>query len=158
MALALAACSPPSGTPDPPSTTPAKASIAGLGEAPSPPPSSESPHVVTAANFLSPSGNIGCYLDTQSARCDIAKKSWTPPPAPADCELDWAFGVSVDNAEKAAFTCAGDTVLGAKDKLEYGESLQAGGFMCRSDRKAMRCENVTSGHGFTLSAERYHLF
>ena len=64
----------------------------------------------------------------------------------------------MDKAEKATFTCAGDTVLGAKDKLGYGKSLRAGDFMCSSDSKAMRCENVTSGHGFTLSVEQYNLF
>lgn len=114
--------------------------------------------VVTEAHFLSPSGNIGCYLSTDSARCDIAKKSWTPPPAPADCELDWGSGISVNKTGEATFTCAGDTVLGAKEKLAYGSALRAGGFLCSSDSRAMRCENTESGHGFTLSVAQYNLF
>lgn len=141
------------------SATPQKSSAAansGLGDAPSP--STVAAQVVDEANFLSPSGNIGCYLDKTSARCDIAKKTWQPPPAPADCDLDWAAGVSVDQADEARFTCAGDTVLGAEDKLAYGESLRAGDFLCSSDSTAMSCSNTVSGHGFTLAREQYELF
>jgi hypothetical protein len=113
---------------------------------------------VTDANFVSPSGNIGCYLDKSGARCDIVRKNWEPPPAPGDCDLDWGTGLSVYRAEKARFTCAGDTVLGGKDKLAYGKSLRAGDFTCSSDSRAMRCENTESGHGFTLAIEQYNLF
>ena len=114
--------------------------------------------VVNEATFVSPSGNIGCYLDKSGARCDIVRKDWQPPPAPADCGLDWGFGVSVDQVKEATFTCAGDTVLGGKEKLAYGTSLRAGDFTCSSATKAMRCENTKSGHGFTLAIEQYHLF
>jgi hypothetical protein len=39
---------------------------------------------------------------------------------------------------EATFTCAGDTVLGGKEKLAYGTSLRAGDFTCGSATKAMR--------------------
>lgn len=146
--LALAACTSPSGTEN-------RRASEGLGDAPT---SSAAPRVVTEANFLSPSGNIGCYLTEEGARCDIAKKSWRPPPAPTDCDLDWGSGVSVYGTGEATLTCAGDTVLGAKETLAYGQSLRAGDFLCSSDPKAMRCENVPSGHGFTLAIARYTLF
>jgi hypothetical protein len=170
LAAALAACSATRDEPDPQPTAAPTATNAALGDAPrSSPPSSSlpsslpspptaSPQIVTEANFVSPSGNIGCYLTSSSARCDIVRKNWEPPPAPADCDLDWGSGVSVFEAEEATFTCAGDTVLGAKDKLAYGESLRAGDFTCSSDSKAMRCENTQSGHGFTLAIEQYNLF
>jgi uncharacterized protein DUF6636 len=144
--VALAACSGPSGTQDRPAT-------AGLGDAPK-----VAPKVVTEAMFKSPSGNIGCYLDAKAVRCDIGKKSWNAPAKPADCELDWGSGISVQGVDEATFTCAGDTVLGAEGKLEYGDSLRAGDFLCSSDSKAMRCENVSSGHGFTLAIARYTVF
>jgi hypothetical protein len=114
--------------------------------------------VVTEAAFASPSGNIGCYLTVEGARCDIAKKSWAPPPAPESCTLDWGFGVAVGKAGEATFTCAGDTVLGAQDKLEYGRSLKAGPIRCDSDSSGMRCENTATGHGFRLAKEQYDLF
>jgi hypothetical protein len=107
---------------------------------------------------VSPSGNIGCCLDSSRARCDIVRKNWQPPPAPADCDLDWGFGISVDRAKEATFTCAGDTVLGGKEKLAYGASLRAGDFTCGSATKAMRCESTRSGRGFTLAIEQYNRF
>jgi len=135
----------------------APAANAGLGVAPSAP----SPNItkkVTEAAFRTPSQNIGCYLTAEVARCDIVKKSWAPPPKPADCELDWGNGISVYQDQEAAFTCAGDTVLGAGDVLAYGRSLQAGEFVCDSSSTALRCSNVSSGHGFALSVQQYELF
>lgn len=154
LVAVLTACSAESDTPEPRPTTPLMATNAALGDAPPGP----SPVAVEEATFVSPSGNIGCYLDKSGARCDIGRKNWEPPPAPADCDLDWGAGVSVYEAEEASFTCAGDTVLGAKEKLAYGKSLRAGDFLCSSDSKAMRCENTESGHGFTLAVEQYNLF
>ena len=163
LVAALTACSGSSGTPDPRPTAPVVATNAALGDAPPEPvpatPSlSASPAVVDEAGFVSPSGNIGCYLDRDGARCDIVRKNWQPPPAPDDCDLDWGAGVSVHKAEEASFTCAGDTVLGGKRTLAYGQALRAGDFLCSSDSKAMRCENSASGHGFTLAIEQYNLF
>ncbi len=157
LLAALSACSASPGGPDPRSVASTTATNAALGDAPlsrSPAP----PQEVSDATFVSPSGNIGCYLDRSGARCDIDRKNWQPPPAPDDCELDWGSGISVHRAEEATFTCAGDTVLGGKDKLAYGTSLRAGDFTCSSDRRAMRCENTESGHGFTLAVEQYDLF
>ncbi|MEV8510138.1 DUF6636 domain-containing protein [Actinoplanes sp. NPDC051475] len=155
IGAAVAACSSPSGTRADSRVTPTAAANAGLGNAPSP---SASARVVTEAAFASPSGNIGCYLSDDGARCDIAKKSWSPGPAPADCELDWGFGVAIGKSGKANFTCAGDTVLGAKDRLEYGRSLKAGDFQCDSASTGMRCQNEKSGHGFTVAKEQYDFF
>jgi hypothetical protein len=165
LTAALAACSAPSNAPDPGRTTTPAATNAALGDAPPSPSPSASPSLsarpptaVSQAHFGSPSGNISCYLDKSGVRCDIVRKNWQPPPAPDDCDLDWGAGLSVYQADEATFTCAGDTVLGAKDKLAYGRSLRAGDFTCSSDSKAMRCENTRSGHGFTLAIEQYNLF
>jgi hypothetical protein len=173
LVAALVACSGPSDTRNDDAATPTVASNDGLGDAPapndSPGPTDTSPRpgpstataapsVVTEAAFASPSGNIGCYLTADGARCDIAKKSWSPPPAPDSCTLDWGFGVAVGKDGEATFTCAGDTVLGARDKLEYGESLKAGPIRCDSASAGMRCENTATGHGFRLAKEQYDLF
>jgi len=156
----LAACSGSPEAPEPgPTSAPAApvASHAALGDAPSAVPGP--PRVVTWAYFTSPSGNISCFLDKSGVRCDIARKAWKPPPAPRDCKLDWAAGVSVYQGRKATLTCAGDTLLGgAKEELAYGQSLKAGLFTCTSGRKAMRCEDSESGNGFALASERYELF
>ncbi|MEV4638535.1 DUF6636 domain-containing protein [Actinoplanes sp. NPDC049548] len=166
--MALAGCSSSSGSRTDPAVTPTAASNAGLGDAPASSASSASsapsaspvasPQVVTEAAFVSPSRNIGCYLSVDGARCDLAKKNWSAGPAPADCELDWGFGVAVGKTGQANFTCAGDTVLGANDILEYGQALRAGDFRCDSGSAGMRCENEASGHGFTVAKERYDFF
>ena len=45
--------------------------------------------------FRSPSANIGCELVPGFARCDIAKRNWSPPPRPASCPLDYGQGLEV---------------------------------------------------------------
>jgi hypothetical protein len=122
-------------------------------------PTGAAPKQVAEANFLTPSGNIGCYVDKKFARCDIGKKSWSAPPKPADCAFDWGLGAMVEEPGAATLTCASDSLLGStKTTLNYGQAVQAGDFVCRSDRSAVRCENTRSKHGFTLAVERYTLF
>ena len=110
-------------------------------------------------SFLTPSKNIGCDLRAATVRCDIGHKSWTPPPKPADCRLDWGNGVYLDKTKVANFTCAGDTLLGAPAVvLAYGSAVRAGDFLCDSEVAALHCENEKTGHGFTLSVQDYNLF
>ncbi len=113
---------------------------------------------VHLTQFQSPSHNIGCYLDGAGARCDISQKSWTPPPKPADCELDWGGGLSVDT-KRSRVVCAGDTVLDpSAPVLAYGEASEAGAFVCVSDQTGMTCTHRPSGYGFQLSRQSYKLF
>ncbi|BFU42886.1 DUF6636 domain-containing protein [Krasilnikovia sp. MM14-A1004] len=179
MVAGLTACADSPGdstgrSPAPLSSAPRVAASAGIGGAPSaavtPGPVGGSPSAVpatvpanattkvTEAQFHLPSKNIGCYLSAELARCDIAKRSWTPPPAPASCEFDWAFGVAVEQNRKANLTCAGDTVLGGADELAYGRSLRAGDIVCDSLSTGVHCANLATRHGFTLSVQRYELF
>jgi hypothetical protein len=155
---ALSACSSPDRavqTPGRP-TTSAKA---GFGERTVPSASPADVVEVSEAFFRTPSRNIVCVLTKDNARCDIAKKSWRPTPKPADCDLDWGFGLYVDKTGKAGFTCTGDSLLGAsKQTLEYGHALRAGDLVCDSQSAAISCSNEASGHGFTLSVQKYVFF
>ena len=104
--------------------------------------------------FKSPSGNIGCVLDKRDGvRCDIREKSWTAPPKPSWCDVDWGSGVQVGRRKRASFVCAGDTVLGADRTLSYGSSIRRGRFECFSRRTGMRCVNHRTHHGFRLSRQ-----
>ena len=104
--------------------------------------------------FKSPSGNIGCVLDKRDGvRCDIREKSWTAPPKPSWCDVDWGGGVQVGRRKRASFVCAGDTVLGANRTLSYGSSIRRGRFECFSRRTGMRCVNHRTHHGFRLSRQ-----
>jgi hypothetical protein len=108
--------------------------------------------------FQSPSGNIGCYMDGTSVRCDIVKRAWTPPPKPPSCELDWGQGVAVGRHGKAEFVCAGDTAINEEQVLGFGESISRGRFRCVSKETKMKCLNERSDHGFKLSKQRVKLF
>lgn len=119
------------------------------------------PRQVTQTIFRTPSKNIACTVRKDGVRCDINDRSWTPPPKPASCELDWAAGLILGKTRKIDFTCKGDaslTIITDAETLEYGQAVQAGDYLCRSERSGVRCENTDTGHGFTLSAAKYTTF
>lgn len=144
-------------TPEP---TPPPASV-GLGDrdpAPVTPSAAVTREITASYDFVTPSKNIGCVLSAESARCDIAKKSWKAPPKPDDCDLDWGNGVAVGGDGEASIVCAGDTVLGGSQTLPYGDAVRVGDYVCASSQAGVRCTNEPSGHGFSLSRRSYELF
>jgi hypothetical protein len=110
--------------------------------------------------FQSPTGNIGCMIVGGTARCDIVKRSWSPPPRPSSCPriVDYGQGVELGVAGAARFVCAGDT---ARDpvapKLPYGTASEVAPFLCVSRSTGMSCSNRADGHGFTISIQTYEL-
>ena len=138
----------------PPTTTAAPTTTQTLPDITQPPPTSND-HGPEA--FRSPTGNIGCYLTAEVARCDIAERSWEPPPRPASCDLDWGQGIELDGTGPY-FICAGDTTLGADTVLEYGSSAQRGPLYCESADTGMTCIHTGTGSGFSLSRGGYRLF
>lgn len=115
--------------------------------------------------FQSPSGNIGCVIvrggggaGQGAVRCDIGEHSWTAPPKPHSCDLDWGGGVSVGKHGHANYVCAGDTTLHQGPVLAYGDSKEFGGFKCKSNTQSMRCHSKKSGHGFSLSRDQVKFF
>lgn len=102
--------------------------------------------------FQAPSKNIGCILSKKGARCDIIRKSWRPPPKPADCITDWGYGLAVARRGKGHFFCAGNSAIAGKT-LGYKKTIRRGRFRCKSMWSGMRCVNVRNGHGFKLSRE-----
>jgi hypothetical protein len=109
--------------------------------------------------FETPSGNIGCFMDKRSVRCDISKRDWKPTPAPSDCELDYGQGISLTAGAGAEFVCAGDTVLGSGGQaLEYGQSISAGLLRCDSAEDGLTCTDTENGSGFFLSQQSYRIF
>jgi hypothetical protein len=112
----------------------------------------------TPSFFITPSKNIGCSMTMSGARCDIGDRSWTPPPKPPSCHLDYGNGVSV-SASGATVSCAGDTVLYVTTNvLAYGHGISNGQVECVSQSTGVRCEYLATGHGFTLAKEAYTLF
>jgi hypothetical protein len=116
--------------------------------------------VVHLSAFRSPTGNIGCMLTDGQARCDIARRSWSPPARPASCPTVVDFGQGLEMAATGAprFVCAGDTVREPKSPvLAYGTSSISGPFECISASSGMTCTRP-DGHGFFLSIQTYRLF
>jgi hypothetical protein len=110
--------------------------------------------------FETPSHNIGCYLDASGPRCDIRERSWSPPPEPASCKkygVDYGQGIAM-GAKQVNFVCAGDTALGGKAVLGYGQSAQRGPFVCKSEPNGITCTDLDNGHGFFLSRQSYRIF
>jgi Family of unknown function (DUF6636) len=110
--------------------------------------------------FTSPTGNIGCYIDKRSVRCDIDKRDWDPPSRPARCpdQVDYGQGITMKAGGSPAFVCAGDTTLGGGDPLPYGQSIGAGMLRCESEETGMTCRDTETGRGFKLSTASYDLF
>jgi hypothetical protein len=149
----LAACDPAGGNPG--TTTPPPSAHAGLGG-----PATPSPVVSEVGDtmFQTPSKNIFCSLTTSAVRCDIVKKTWTPPTQPADCELDWGNGMYISKG-KAGMTCAGDTLIGSAQLiLDYGNAYRSGTVLCESESTGLTCKDEKTGRGFTLAVARYSIF
>ena len=108
--------------------------------------------------FQTPSGNISCAMDASGVRCDIKDRSWSPPPQPGDCMLDWGNAVEL-HSQGSTFLCAGDTTANpANPVLGYGEGTAVGGFVCESEKQKLVCVNMKSKHGFMLSIQEVNLF
>jgi hypothetical protein len=116
---------------------------------------------VHLSTFRSPTGTIGCVLLDGIARCDIAKRDWSPPPRPASCPnvVDFGQGLEVGHSGSGRFVCAGDTALDPTGTpLGYGTASQFGGFTCVSRSTGMTCTDPTTGHGFFISIQSYRAF
>lgn len=110
--------------------------------------------------FTSPSGNIGCMLDSTFVRCDIRQRDWAPPPRPPDCPTVTGYGQGIElgAGRSPQFVCAGDTAHSNSDALAYGDSISAGVLRCTSAESGITCNDTRSGHGFTISRQAYQLF
>jgi hypothetical protein len=111
--------------------------------------------------FQSPSGNIGCMIVGGTARCDIVKRDWSPPPHPARCpsEVDFGQGLEVGGTGTGRFVCAGDTTMDpSAAKLAYGTASRVGGFLCVSRSEGVTCSNGADGSGFFISIQGYRVF
>jgi hypothetical protein len=108
------------------------------------------------AQFISPSGNIGCVLTTDVARCDIAARDYPDPPDPASCDRDYGNSLILE-AGSAGIGCVGDTILYEGHEfpvLGYGQRVTRGQYTCSMAEDGVRCQSA-SGHGFTLAREGF---
>lgn len=109
-------------------------------------------------SFTSPKGNVGCIADETMVRCDIKKHSWKVKRDPS-CPLDYGNGLSVGKGP-GEIVCAGDTTLNSGPDVPQGNVNLIGPFECQTNDTGdgMRCENMTTGHGFELDPSSYEVF
>ena len=109
--------------------------------------------------FHSPDGITGCRLSRDGARCDVKERSWPVPEAPAECPQKWGNAVQITGAEGApAFVCQEENLVDAGIELPYGQRLARGDFRCTSRESAIRCVNIETQHGFSVSRDDYTPF
>lgn len=110
-------------------------------------------------SFSSPSGNIGCYIEPTSVRCDIADRTWRPPSKPASCPemTGWGQGLQLSVGRPAGFVCAGDTALTGGSPLAYGDKIMSGSVECTSTPAGISCWDFVYGGSFDISRESYDI-
>ncbi len=108
------------------------------------------------AGFTAQQGAIACLFDrysgAEAVRCDVLDNSWTPPPAPADCQGDWglAVGLTADGSP-GTFLCVSDTVVGIRGQTDGRRELPAntlavyGDLACLVQENGVSCYDTTSG-------------
>jgi hypothetical protein len=116
--------------------------------------------VTSTRAFTSPTQNIYCLLESTFASCRAETHTWKVPPRPASCDTDWGDDLEVDEAGPATFRCSSDAATydwTAERQLAYGHAIRFGHMQCQSTEAGMRCDNLTTDHGFTVSRETYQL-
>ena len=110
--------------------------------------------------FWSPGRDVGCVVDFSYARCDTRRGTWSPPPRPAWCRLEFGQGLVVNRSGVAGLTCADDTALLARFSriLPYNRLVRRGRIGCRSTRRGMLCTNYATRTGFLVSRAGYRLY
>jgi hypothetical protein len=112
-------------------------------------------------SFQTPTKNIGCIMDsTYGARCDIAKRDWSPPARPKSCPSVTGYGQGLEVGRKGRghIVCAGDTTLRQGGVLAYGHSRRLGRYKCTSRAAGVTCTNLSTDHGFFISRQSYRRF
>ncbi|BBX90966.1 hypothetical protein CQY21_26395 [Mycolicibacterium boenickei] len=117
----------------------------------------------SSTKFVTPSGNIWCLTSrgSDSANgvvCEIRDHTYTAPPKPEDCHLDWGDRVSLKPGSAPVVHCHGDTIFDAgMPTLSYGQTRWAGPIKCEAQPSGVTCTDTPSGHFFRISRESLEL-
>ncbi|MGP9538641.1 variant leucine-rich repeat-containing protein [Brachybacterium sp. AOP43-C2-M15] len=103
----------------------------------------------------SPTGNIVCRLDEDSATCSLEQQDYAQNDL-EDCGDD-TFSIAVAEQD-AAPDCGTSALSDSAETLDYGESATNGEMACTSRSDGMTCWNIMTGKGFTVSRSSYETF
>jgi len=111
---------------------------------------------VTLTAFKSPTGNIGCLIGTDAVRCDIHDHTYTPPPRPPGCDLEWGDSIQLTAKGPATFFCHGDTAFDPSAAvLPYGARARQGSLVCTSTEGGISCVHEGTANSFIISRQTY---
>lgn len=101
--------------------------------------------------FVTPSGNIGCTIDAERARCSIKTFDYDPPDPPDGCTMDEWGSIVVANGEGAGFSCSPAAFPTDGQTLDYGESVSAHGMTCESTESGVICRSDETDASFSIA-------
>ena len=107
----------------------------------------------TPKEFVTPSGNISCRMDSIEATCSAVETQMI-----ADLDYRKADGVCdgfylEDQADVACHSDYPDPVSGPT--VGYGQDVAVAQFVCSVEQAGVTCWNGRTGHGFFLSKAKY---
>lgn len=101
--------------------------------------------------FVTPSGNIGCTIDAERARCSIKTFNYDPPDPPDGCTMDEWGSIVVANGEGAGFSCTPAEFPTDGQTLDYGETVSAHGMTCESTESGVICRSDETDASFSIA-------
>lgn len=109
--------------------------------------------------FASPTRNISCTIDGDSAGCEIAHIMYEKPTVEG-CDGDVGHEIEV-TAESAHWVCRTESPPPSPgpeiENLDWGDSVTANGFTCTSANDGVTCTHEESGNSFSLARRVYSL-
>lgn len=102
-------------------------------------------------SFATPSGNIGCTIDAERARCVVKSFDYSPPAAPDSCEMAEWGSIVVANRDGAGFSCTPAEFPADAEPLEYGQTITAHGMTCSSEETGVSCRSDETGAAFSVA-------
>lgn len=101
--------------------------------------------------FTTPSGNIGCTIDAERARCVIKTFDYDPPEPPDGCAMDEWGSIVVANSEGAGFSCSPAQFPTDGQALDYGQTVSAHGMTCESSESGVTCRSEETDSSFSVA-------
>lgn len=109
------------------------------------------PSAADTESFATPSGNIGCTIDQERARCVVKSFDYSPPDAPDNCEMEEWGSIVVANRDGAGFSCTPADFPTDAETLDYGQTITAHGMICSSEETGVSCRSEETGAAFSVA-------
>lgn len=119
------------------------------------------PDAYTGHAFVTPTGNIVCWIDDAADQwgCLIKERTYVEPAGAEDCLQAFGNGFSSVQGSALMPLCRGGVITAAETGggavLPYGQAITVGDVTCGSEEAGVTCLDQSSGHGLFLSRAAY---